>query len=242
MRRCAAVLVFLGCVLRRDGILRAAEPPSDCTTDRTLCLGEGRFQIEAAWRETNGTTGDGHAVAVTLDAGYFWFFDPGNVELVVKALDGCAVNGRFWFFSAGLTNLEVSIIVRDTVTGEVQTYDNPLGTAFAPILDTLAFSGCPDVSLVVMVSRYQFSPGGPEGPPIELQGGTTYHILFHSTDVEHGVSSIPLLGIPGGTIPAGGDFEVTLTPTAAQRGRYVFACTRTCGSGHGTMVGAIEVQ
>ena len=189
--RASAALLFLAVLARPAG---ARE---DCVSEATLCLGGGRFLVTAAWKARNGSTGLGQAVAVTPDSGYFWFFDPDNVEVLVKALDGCAVNGHFWFFSAGLTNLEVELTVTDTATGEIRTYDNPLGTAFAPALDTLAFGGCPAVSLVVTLSRYQFSPGGPDGPPIRLQAGVTYEITFRSIDVEHGISSIPQLGIDG---------------------------------------------
>ncbi len=98
------------------------------------------------------------------------------------------------------------------------------------------------VPLLVTLTRYQFSPGGPDGPPITLQAGTTYTLTFHSTDVEHGVSSIPVLGIAGAVVAPGADYVVTVTPSPAQRGRYTFACTRVCGAGHGGMYAAIEVQ
>jgi hypothetical protein len=39
-------------------------------------------------------------------SGYIWFFDPENVELVVKALDGRPINGKFWFFHGALSNVE----------------------------------------------------------------------------------------------------------------------------------------
>jgi heme/copper-type cytochrome/quinol oxidase subunit 2 len=214
-----------------------------CASDATLCLGDGaRFHVEASWREANGTSGAGHAVALTANAGYFWFFDSSNVELVVKALDGCTVNGHFWFFSTGLTNLGISITVTDTLTGQVSPYDSPAGTPYAAILDTLAFGGCPTVPLLVTLSRYKFSPGGPDGPPIELDAGTTYLITFHSEDVEHGISAIPQLGIESRSIPPGNDYVVQVTPTEAQRGLYNFACTRVCGGGHGGMHGALEVR
>ncbi len=179
---------------------------------------------------------------MTADSGYFWFFDPDNVEIVAKALDGCAVNGHFWFFAAGLTNLEVELTVTDLETGAVNSYGNPLGFPYVPNLDTLAFLGCPTVPMIVTLTRYQFTPGGPDGPPIRLQAGVTYQITFHSVDVEHGISSIPQLGIEGRRIPPGGDYTVTVTPTLLQRGRYNFACTRVCGGGHGGMFGAIEVE
>jgi ELWxxDGT repeat protein len=53
-----------------------------------LCLGNGRFRVEARWRDFQGGTGRGTAVALTNETGYFWFFAPDNVEVVVKVLDG----------------------------------------------------------------------------------------------------------------------------------------------------------
>ena len=100
----------------------------------------------------------------------------------------------------------------------------------------------PPSPLLVTASRYQFTPGGPEGLPIRLAAGVTYAITFHSADVVHGVSGIPVLGIPGFEVAPGADFLVIVTPTPAQRGRYNFACTRVCGVGHGGMYGAIEVE
>lgn len=80
---------------------------------------------------------------LTVDTGSFWFFDDSNLELMVKVLDGCAVNGRHWVFAAGLTDVEVELDVTDAWTGQTKTYRNPLGTPFAPIQDTAAFATCP---------------------------------------------------------------------------------------------------
>jgi len=77
---------------------------------------------------------------LTTDTAYLWFFDPNNVEVVLKVIDGCAVNGQTWVFAGGLTNVEVSLTVTDSLTGGQKTYRNPLNTAFAPIQDTNAFA------------------------------------------------------------------------------------------------------
>jgi heme/copper-type cytochrome/quinol oxidase subunit 2 len=98
------------------------------------------------------------------------------------------------------------------------------------------------VPLLVTLSRYEFSPGGPTGPPIRLRAGVTYEITFHSADGEHGVSAIPLLGIEERIVSPGHDYVVTVAPTIDQTGRYHFACTRLCGVGHGAMHGSIEVD
>ena len=111
-----------------------------CEPEETaLCLNGGRYRVEVSWRIAAGDTGPGHAVPLTGDSGAFWFFGPDNLELMVKVLDGCPVNGRVWIFAAGLTNVEVELRVTDTETLEVLTYRNPQGTAFRPIQDVLGF-------------------------------------------------------------------------------------------------------
>ena len=95
------------------------------------------------------------------------------------------------------------------------------------------------IPVLVTLSQFRFSPGGPDGPPIRLQAGFRYEITFHAADVEHGVSAIPQLGIGGRQVAPGDDYVVTIQPSVA--GLYAFACTRVCGGGHGGMRGAIEV-
>lgn len=107
-----------------------------------LCLNGGRFQVSADWQAGDGTRGSGHAVALTSDTGYFWFFSPANVEMVVKLLNGCPLNQRFWVFAGGLTDVQVTLRVQDTENGTVKTYVNPQGNAFRPLQDTNAFATC----------------------------------------------------------------------------------------------------
>ncbi len=116
-----------------------------CTpTATSLCLEQGRFRVESTWRTPAGETGDGQAVALTDASGTFWFFSPENVEALVKVLDACNLPGfeNFWVFAAGLTDVEVTIRVTDTVSGEVKEYANPQSTPFLPIQDTQAFQTC----------------------------------------------------------------------------------------------------
>jgi hypothetical protein len=114
-----------------------------CTVDATtLCLNSGRFSVQAQWTSGDGSNGAGQAVALTGDTGYFWFFTPNNVELVVKVVDGCVVNSSHWVFAGGLTDVAVVLTVTDTQTGAVKVYRNPQGTPFQPIQDTSAFT-CP---------------------------------------------------------------------------------------------------
>jgi hypothetical protein len=128
-----------------------ASTPSSCTSSGTvLCLNGNRFAVSVSWTTPSGRTGEeqsiaaagsGQAVGLTGDTGYFWFFSSNNVEMVIKVVDGRAVNNRFWVFAGGLTNVNVVIQVTDTLTGTVRTYTNPQGAAFQPIQDTNAFPG-----------------------------------------------------------------------------------------------------
>lgn len=105
--------------------------------------GGAQFDVTVTWRDANGNQGVGHPWALTPDTGYFDFFDPDNVELVVKVLDACSFNDRFWVFAGGLTNVEVEIVVTDRLSGVERVYRNPLGESFLPIQDTDAFATCP---------------------------------------------------------------------------------------------------
>ncbi len=108
-------------------------------TPTSLCLGNGRFKVQVAWRvPSQGTSGGGTAAGLTSDTGYFWFFSSNNIELMIKVVDGRAFNNKFWVFYGALSNVEYTITVTDTTTGIVKTYLNPSGT-LASVADTSAF-------------------------------------------------------------------------------------------------------
>jgi phospholipase C len=127
----------------RPPLILPATPVGSCVqSDAALCLQNNRFQVIASWVTPQGLAGGGHAVGLTADTGYFWFFNSANVEVVAKVLDGCSVSNTFWFFAGGLTNVQATIMVTDTVTGGTRTYSNPQSTPFQPIQDTGAFATC----------------------------------------------------------------------------------------------------
>jgi hypothetical protein len=125
----------------------AADPrlaPLCTPDDHTLCLDGERFSVTAGFQQTvDGPIIEATAVTLTDATGYFWFFDPQNVELIVKVLNGCAANNHYWVFAAGLTNVGVQLAVKDLRSELQKVYDNPVGTPFAPIQDTTAFATCP---------------------------------------------------------------------------------------------------
>ena len=145
----ASVLVSLGSrKTQTDGSFRVRFDDvffgETCHLDaETLCVNGHRFSVRADWQTGSGTSGAGRPIPMTSETGYFWFFDPANVEAVVKVINGCALNGRYWVFAGGLTDVKVDLTVTDFENGAVKTYTNPQGKAFLPIQDTSAFATCP---------------------------------------------------------------------------------------------------
>ena len=109
-------------------------------------------------------------------------------------------------------------------------------------------------TLTIDVRAWDFSPGGPNSPPLTLTVGTTYLLVFHNVDLpgttnpRHGFSGISELGLPGtDDIFAGHDVAMpAFTPQPFQRGTHPFSCTQNdCGGDpeqHRGMAGAIIIQ
>ena len=123
-------------------VLRETSHGPCATAGPVLCLRDGRFAVAMAWA-TNTDHGSGSAVQLTSESGYFWFFNPSNVEVVIKVLNGCGLNSRYWVFAAGLTNVNVQIAVQDRVADVTVVYENPLNRPFPPLQDTDALPTCP---------------------------------------------------------------------------------------------------
>jgi hypothetical protein len=109
-------------------------------------------------------------------------------------------------------------------------------------------------TITVNVKAWDFSPGGPNSPPLVLTVGTTYILVFHNVDSpgtpnpRHGFSGISDLGLSG-TDDISPGHDVTLapfTPQPFQRGTYPFICTQNeCGGDpeqHRGMQGNILIQ
>jgi len=108
----------------------AAHPHEPCVPDaETLCLLNGRYRLRVEWDDQhNGGSGVGKAIPHADRTGFFWFFRPDNVELVVKVLDGTAINGHVWVFYGALSDVGYTLTVEDAVGGhEVRHYVNEPG-------------------------------------------------------------------------------------------------------------------
>lgn len=126
-------------------VLGGGGEPFDCVPEETtLCLNDGRFRVRLTWRTPASEQGAGHVVPFgSDDSGLLWFFRPANWEMLIKVLDGCAVNDRYWVFFAAVTNVEFTLTVTDSTTGATKTYVNPQGNSADSVTDTDAFDACP---------------------------------------------------------------------------------------------------
>lgn len=120
-----------------DGV--GVSQSSDCPPG-ALCLQDGRFQVTATWSNpAKGETGVGTPIPDTASAGYMWFFSPGNIELVLKVLDGRWFNDSWWVYASALTDVDYTIAVLDTHTGASRTYTNNPDRPFCGFGDVSAF-------------------------------------------------------------------------------------------------------
>ena len=114
------------------------------STVNALCL-DGRFAVSIEYRTgAPGTaTGTAHVPVAAATSGLFWFFAPENWEVMVKTINGCALNNRYWVFSAATTNVYYRMDVLDVRAGVNKVYFNYPGPPAPAVTDTSAFATCP---------------------------------------------------------------------------------------------------
>jgi hypothetical protein len=117
-----------------------------------LCIddepGDRRFAITGSYETVLGGGAKGAARATALaplgirEGGILSFFSATNPEILVKVLNGCAINEHFWVFFAATTTVGFELVVEDTVAQTERRYSNPDLHAAAPITDTAGLP-CP---------------------------------------------------------------------------------------------------
>jgi hypothetical protein len=116
----------------------AAQGPCQAD-DHTVCFLGNRVSASVQW--TSAATEPlrpAHARLLGDDTGAFWFFTEDNLEVVVKVLDGGAINDSVWVFLAALSDLEFTVRVSDHATGTLREYRNPRGNRWG-LVDIEAF-------------------------------------------------------------------------------------------------------
>jgi hypothetical protein len=135
----------LGIIKDASAELVGVTMPPCMPGEHTLCLNDGRFEVEVDFTIDGSEESEGFVHQVSNESGEVWFFGPDNVELIIKVLDACALEGfnNYWVFASGLTNVGVTIGVKDTKTNAEQEYGSEPGEPFPTVLDTAAFQTCP---------------------------------------------------------------------------------------------------
>ena len=125
-------------------LVEASDAAGTCAAGaERLCLRDSRYSVQVDWWTLDGERGSGLVVREgTNDSGLFTFFDEQNWELLIKVLDGCAVNDHQWVYGAATTDLGYAIRVTDTVSGSVREYGNEPGRPAPAITDATAFPAC----------------------------------------------------------------------------------------------------
>ncbi len=117
--------------------------PACAPSATTACL-YNRFKVTVDYDATPAS-GKGPATVLleSQQSVKFSFFDPGNIELILKILNACvAPYNKWWVSAGGFTNVGVAITVTDTQTGKVKTYSSAKNQLFQTFFDTAAFD-CP---------------------------------------------------------------------------------------------------
>jgi hypothetical protein len=121
---------------------RRTGPPEDeltstfpmTVTPAVARLRGGRFELNTTWRTAAGQEGPAQLVQETSeDSALFYFFNRSNWELMVKVLDGCAINGHYWVFAAASTDVEYDVTVTDLATTRTFAFGNQLGVPAAAV-------------------------------------------------------------------------------------------------------------
>ncbi len=241
------------------------------TPDTVLRLNAAHtFDLTLSARDPRtGNTGTGRVIGQNDVYGYFSIPDvsgnAGNPEVIVKMVDATGIGQNYWVFYGCMTDLEYTLSVKENATGAVKTYAKDLGkpcgqfdtSGFLPTPTpttgppatptptvTAAPSGPTVVNLTAKQFQWDFNAGGRS---FVAKVGTTYELHISDIDpvrsLDHAFGGIPALGLSGANLTPQAAFVTrTFTPTAARVGFHPFSCSVTsCGIGHDTMTGVIQV-
>lgn len=123
-----------------DGYLVDSPEPDPVAPAAGMYAIEGKNQFGLSWTDDVNTVNNVIGGRTAVDDECLWFFEPQNIEVLVRVLDGCSMNDHYWVFAAALTNVEFEMTVTDTALGTTATFANPLSGFAPPVADTSAFN------------------------------------------------------------------------------------------------------
>ncbi len=117
----------------------SAGDETDCEPDSPALTLRGGYTVSMCYETSKGEVGDaGDWELDSEQSGLLYFFDRDNVEVLLKVLDGCGVNGHRWVFVAPVTDLAFNLVVEGP-NGHRWTHSNRLGQTADAASDTSAF-------------------------------------------------------------------------------------------------------
>ena len=115
------------------GALTACEPGGPALTLR------GGYKVSMCYETYNGEVGDAKDWGLdSSQSGLLYFFERNNVEVLIKVLDGCGLNGHHWVFVAPVTDLAFNLYV-ESPDGQRWRHRNRLGVTADTRAETSAF-------------------------------------------------------------------------------------------------------
>jgi|SRR5215213_5735992 len=127
-----------------DGAPGASRTVDVIPASTELFFHDRRFRARVEWSTPDGALhGEAYGVPLSDDAGYLWFFEGKNPEILIKILDGRLVNGHWWVFISSNTNLEFKVYVGQRIESDPpffgeKVYVSPAG-ANKNFIDTTSF-------------------------------------------------------------------------------------------------------
>ena len=149
------------------GRFRLLEPPpagamTDCEPGGSAVTLGGDYEVAMCFETPSGAQMDASNYHLESTAsGLLYFFDRDNVEVLVKVLDGCAINGHRWVFVAPVTTLAFSLEITERSTGRRFAHRNPKSLTAETRADTAAF---PCESEARAAAALNAGAGGPIRP------------------------------------------------------------------------------
>jgi hypothetical protein len=114
-----------------------------CQSDpNTLCLVDGRFQVQAEAFTADGFFPAVEAFRIDPYTGSFSIVEAEGPEFAVKVLNGCSVNGYYWVFIGEPSADQYRLDFFETQAERYKVYLNVPGERASPITDIQAFATC----------------------------------------------------------------------------------------------------
>ncbi len=131
--------------------VRLSEPPgpgaaTDCSPRPVTTL-SGGYDVRMCFETPSGLqTAAANYHLESDNSALLYFFDRDNAEILLKILDGCAVNGHRWVFTAPVTNVAFRLEIVERSTGRRFEQRNAAGRTAQTEGDTTAFPCEPGIA------------------------------------------------------------------------------------------------